>query len=442
MVITRGLLRWPALFLICCLIAGQAVIVSPVRASTIGITIDDEQLTTDAAPFIQDGRTLVPFRALFEALGADVAWDSASNTVNITSPDIGTGSGSAAVPGETSGMGETLAPGGTSSGPVSVTDSNGRGVTVAGPVQRIVVCDSQTADAICALGAGDRIVGAPLSLSLANMLNQKIVNSKDVANLTISTPVPEKIIAMRPDVVFLSISQDPLLISKLQSYDIPVAQLDFSRLDALDDSLKVLGQMLGRQERAQQLASFEDKYRDLVADKLADRSPQDKPRVYWEGATDYSVCGKGMPDANIMELAGLTNVNDGTSQPWTTVTPEWVLARDPEAIIRCPDSSGVSSGYSLTVDGMKAHLDDLAKRPAWNRLSAITGGRTYIMSRSLLSGPQAIIGLLYTVKWLHPALFQDVDPEAVHKELLTTFYELDYDGAWVYPAPGTAVPTS
>ena len=35
----------------------------------------------DQAPIIQDGRTLVPLRAIFEALGAQVEWDAETQTV-------------------------------------------------------------------------------------------------------------------------------------------------------------------------------------------------------------------------------------------------------------------------------------------------------------------------------------------------------------------------
>ncbi|HEY9061610.1 MAG TPA: stalk domain-containing protein [Pseudobacteroides sp.] len=43
----------------------------------------------DAAPFIENGRTLVPFRAIAEALGADVGWDNATRTVTITKENSG-----------------------------------------------------------------------------------------------------------------------------------------------------------------------------------------------------------------------------------------------------------------------------------------------------------------------------------------------------------------
>lgn len=39
----------------------------------------------DVAPFITDGRTLVPVRAISEALGAEVGWDNDTRTVTIKS---------------------------------------------------------------------------------------------------------------------------------------------------------------------------------------------------------------------------------------------------------------------------------------------------------------------------------------------------------------------
>ena len=51
-------------------------------AGTIGVELDDVPLAfTDAVPLAQDGRTYLPFRALFEAMGAGVEWDAATQTV-------------------------------------------------------------------------------------------------------------------------------------------------------------------------------------------------------------------------------------------------------------------------------------------------------------------------------------------------------------------------
>ena len=46
----------------------------------IAIIIDDAKLECDSKPYIKNDRTLVPMRAIFEALGASVSWDDATKT--------------------------------------------------------------------------------------------------------------------------------------------------------------------------------------------------------------------------------------------------------------------------------------------------------------------------------------------------------------------------
>ena len=60
-------------------------------SASVSVTIDHKQalvngnLTSlDAAPFLQDGRTLIPLRFISENLGYQVGWDEATQTVTIT----------------------------------------------------------------------------------------------------------------------------------------------------------------------------------------------------------------------------------------------------------------------------------------------------------------------------------------------------------------------
>lgn len=48
----------------------------------ITIMVDGKFIDLDVSPTVKDGRTLVPTRAIFEALGADVQWDQATKTVS------------------------------------------------------------------------------------------------------------------------------------------------------------------------------------------------------------------------------------------------------------------------------------------------------------------------------------------------------------------------
>ena len=54
----------------------------------IGVQLNGDALQfTDAAPVMEDNRVYVPFRAVFEALNADVAYDQASNTITAEKGD-------------------------------------------------------------------------------------------------------------------------------------------------------------------------------------------------------------------------------------------------------------------------------------------------------------------------------------------------------------------
>ena len=76
----RKLLVVMTVLAICAAIVGPIV---PAQANTpIKIVCNGRTLVSDVAPVIQSGRTLVPFRVIFEALGATVGWDGAKNIVS------------------------------------------------------------------------------------------------------------------------------------------------------------------------------------------------------------------------------------------------------------------------------------------------------------------------------------------------------------------------
>lgn len=62
-------------------IAALAAILSmTVSAGAIDLYVDSVQLQPDVPPTVISGRTLVPLRSIFEAIGAAVEWDNASQT--------------------------------------------------------------------------------------------------------------------------------------------------------------------------------------------------------------------------------------------------------------------------------------------------------------------------------------------------------------------------
>lgn len=67
--------------MICCVFS------IPVLAAAPSVNLDGQQVSFDVPPTIEDGRTLVPLRAIFEAMGATVTWDQASQTATAVKGD-------------------------------------------------------------------------------------------------------------------------------------------------------------------------------------------------------------------------------------------------------------------------------------------------------------------------------------------------------------------
>ncbi|MBR5816594.1 MAG: copper amine oxidase N-terminal domain-containing protein, partial [Anaerotignum sp.] len=57
---------------------------APVSAFAIDVRIDNTSLTMDVPASSINGRTMVPMRAIFEALGADITWDASTKGITAT----------------------------------------------------------------------------------------------------------------------------------------------------------------------------------------------------------------------------------------------------------------------------------------------------------------------------------------------------------------------
>lgn len=57
-------------------------------SGSIQVKLDGKEIVSDSPPVIVDGRTLVPARALFEAMGGTVSWNEASREVSVSVDDV------------------------------------------------------------------------------------------------------------------------------------------------------------------------------------------------------------------------------------------------------------------------------------------------------------------------------------------------------------------
>jgi iron complex transport system substrate-binding protein len=471
---------WFMLVLVC-LVLSQLAFAPVSQAAGISVIINGNQLKTDVSPYIQDGRVMVPFRALFEALGATVGWDDVNKavtgtrngkeiklTINDKTAKVEGKSVELDVPATiTDGrtfvplrfVGESMgadvewdsdsqtvkvtldaAPAPTStttsastpaavtvSKAISIKDSYGNYVVVPSPPKRVVVCCADCAQIIYALGAADSIVGISNTTGFPPALQ-----TKDKVGASF-TPSAEKIISLKPDIFFcygVYTKQD--IVDKVKRAGIPVVMIDCYKLDTMAQDVTAVGKIFGREQAAADYVNFLNKYMNLIKDRTSKLPASQKPLVYLEGYTDYTTVGPGSGGLLMLEAAGGRNLAGDYRIPSPKVNTEWVIAKNPQFIIKSVASS-VPSGYGETINPMKAARKDLMNRPGWDKIKAVKSDQVYILSNEIYTGPFMPVGIAYMAKWLHPDLFQDLDPAEILREEMTKFFGLEPDGAWACP---------
>jgi iron complex transport system substrate-binding protein len=462
------------------LLLGQAAFAPAARAADISIVVDGNQLATDVSPYVQDDRVLVPFRALFEALGATVSWDAGNQVVTGTKEGrevrLTIGSRTAYVNGKpveldvpaaitgdrtfvplrfvaeslgaevgwdnasqtvrvslgSAAPAGSAPPAGTSSKTISITDSYGNKVNVPSPPGRIVTSNANVAQAICALGAADSIVGVSNTTVFPPVLKGK---EKIGPAFTFDS---NKVISLKPDIFFCYSTQftKQELIDKVKRAGIPVVMLDCYKLDTMEQDMTTLGRILGREQAAAEFNSFVKKYLDLIGSRVGNLPASKKPLVYYESYSDYNTVGPGSSGLALIEAAGGRNAANEFQVPYPKppqISAEWVVAKNPQFIFKQVSSSSLPVGYGGSVNSMITLRKDLMGRPGWSKIDAVKSGKVYVFSDQIGSSPSAVVGVAYFAKWLHPGLFKDLDPAAINREILKKFYGLEPEGAWVYP---------
>jgi iron complex transport system substrate-binding protein len=312
---------------------------------------------------------------------------------------------------------------------VTIVDSTGRSLSVEAPVHRVVSLGTGDAGYIYALDGGECLVGRDSFSYFPNEL-QKVT----VAGQTSYSPDLELIMKLNPDLVVADSMISDEDRKKLESAGIPVLiewiADPVQGIKAMED----LGLVTGKMERSQELIGFIRKYQDLIQERTSDLKQEDKPKIFFEWTeTPYYTVANGSSSDTLIGLAGGINIakNLGNaSHSFLSVSPEWVMKADPDVIIQTP-----ASDKPYTEDDLKGFRDAILSRPELKDVKAIKTGRVYVISGEIMYGINSIIGELWLAKCFNPDLFKDIDPEAVHRELVEKFYGQSLEERpYVYPS--------
>ncbi|MBK8466366.1 MAG: cobalamin-binding protein [Chloracidobacterium sp.] len=262
-----------------------------------------------------------------------------------------------------------------------VTDDLGRTVTVPVKITRAVSLAPSLTENIFAVGAGDRLVGVTTFCNYPEAA-KSIAKIGDTMN-----PNMESIVALKPDVVFVSTaSQIEAFTKTLEANGIAVYVTNPKDLEGLFENLTNLGRLFGTESAA-----------DILVTQLRDRSnkcfiPVRAPqRVFVQISKEpLFTIGRGAFVTELVKTAGGISVTADVESAYPKISKETASALDPEVII------------------LSESDDNKEPNEVFNNSPAVKKGRVFKINADLLSrpGPRLVDALDQIAKDLHPEKFK------------------------------------
>lgn len=315
----------------------------------------------------------------------------------------------------------------------TVTDDVGRTVTLpAADLLEKIYYTSPAGQIFCFTLAPELCAGTTMDFTEQELENlpADIVGLPNLGTLAGGKDLnPEAIMAEGIQVIFSVTTVEPTEkdasdADGLQSQTgIPVVVID-GTFDKTAHCYEVLGEILGKQDEAAEMAEYCTKVAADVAAAVASVPEDERVSVYYaEGPEGLQTEPTSSSHALVFELAGAKNVAQDLEAEGgkgkSPVSLEQVLAWNPEVIVAW-DSQRFEGG-----------ADDLIRTdPNWSTIKAVQDGRVYTMCQtpfSWLDRPPAVnrfIGLQWLTNLLYPEAY-DIDIVEETKSFYRVFYHRD-----------------
>lgn len=328
---------------------------------------------------------------------------------------------------------------------IIVIDALNRTVKIKMPVERVVAAFGTLAEEITAIGADNKIVGVSSDVVKLPVLFPELSKRPDVgADTELDL---EKIVSLKPDLVVVFEGEDQDIIKKLETSGIAVVFSEsHGDLPNSISAIRLLGYVLGVADKAEEYTNWYGGHLDDISSKTDNLSDEERPSVFYYWAPSallpLGTSGQDCPVISMINIAGGRDIaadRPGSGLPgvYIHVDPEWVLEQNPSIIFWKAFST--DAGYNVNSSTIvEKRLMDFANISGFSNIDAVKNRKVYFTSSYILT-MEPWIGTMYFAKLLHPDLFRDLNPRAVHQEYLKRFLHLDFDiskqGLFLYPIP-------
>ncbi|MDR1021517.1 MAG: ABC transporter substrate-binding protein [Synergistaceae bacterium] len=316
-----------------------------------------------------------------------------------------------------------------------ITDSVGRKVLLPNEINRVVISSIWPLPSVYCLfeGSAKKLVGIhPASMSAAqNSMLARVAPDilKASTAFTKGNDINiEELLKLRPDVVFYAPASDgetDAEYEQLKAAGIPAVAFstfkwDFNCVETFENWVKLLGEVLQRQDEAAGIADYGHEAYDNIQKVFASNPGMKRPKVlilfeYKDGFITTS--GSNFFGQYWIEASGGTNVASSLSG-MPEINMEQIYKWDPDIIFITNFSPALPE--DLLQNKVEGH--------DWRGVSAVKNGKVYKFPLGMYRWFPPSSDTPLALKWLaqktHPDLFEDMDIEKEVRDYYERFYKV------------------
>ena len=328
--------------------------------------------------------------------------------------------------------------------PKTITDTQGREITLDNAPEKIITRSPDEARTVIALGYGDKLIAGEQAtksclcpMTFDNTAEgcidcfESIINGRMPDLPEISTRYDiyfEKIAALKPDLIFCGNLKDAEAFE--DKIGCPVVVLggqgwNFGE-DGYYNSIRVAGQALDAEDKADELIAFAKGKVDMIESVTDGLKPEERPKVYFAsrgaGAGFYDPkegrdFTRTEPKYDPLSMAGGINIASEINGSTVNVALEQIIAWNPDFIFISNSDAGNNTG-----------LEFIKNSPELSSINAIKNGNVYNCFYPHCRGTppdRNLLNMMYMAKVLHPEEFKDLDLEKEGNEIFKAFLGVD-----------------
>ncbi len=325
-----------------------------------------------------------------------------------------------------SSVGMLLA-GGYLNGPsgVKIVDMSGRTVQLNSTANRVVILESYWTEIACALGAQDKIVGIGTYVTSSVFIPDSVKNKTVVGNVFSGVNI-ETVLSLKPDLVIMDYGYGKAedIVRGLEGAGVPVVTLFAKNFADIANATVIIGQALGKQDRAQALAGYINGLHSQLISNASRIPSVERPRVLicnldvWKDGLIYTYSNTSWGNV-VVDVGGINVAHQGFGdKSWVKVNMEQVLLWDPDIIVIVGRTQSVLNSQISSMNDTN-----------WLSLRAVREGKVY----PVLTGaydrdsyldwtPRMVVGELQLAALLQPDYFASVNWTSVRDQLMNGYY--------------------